>query len=136
MFNIKFDGTLNWSTIISALTIVGAIIGFGFNVRSGQKVQAAQVASLAKDIDDVKGQLGELRRMHLAVAGTVQTQGQSLDTVSKVAKINSKTIEEAKRNLPHTVATLVKSQTPVLIMPAPIAIGNTIGPEDLKKKLP
>ena len=50
MSNIKFDGTLNWSTIISALTVVVAVIGFGFNVRSGQKVQAAQVAGLAKGV--------------------------------------------------------------------------------------
>ena len=135
MSNIKFDGTLNWSTIISALTVVVAVIGFGFNVRSGQKVQAAQVAGLAKDIDDVKDQLGELRRMHLAMAGTVQVQAQSLESVSKVAKINSKSIQETKNNLPHAVAAIVKSQAPILVVP-PMVIGNTVGPEDLKKKLP
>lgn len=137
MPKINFDFSWNISSIISVLTLVAAIVGFGWNLSSNQKVQAAEFATVKQQIIDVKGEVGELRRLHLAVADTVNTQGQSIDTVTRVAQTNTKKIETTAavlKSIPETVATIVKTQTPV-VQP-PVLIVASPEKEEVKKKIP
>jgi len=94
---IKFDSSLNISTVISIVLLIASVVGFGLNLRSNQKITSTQYANIKAELDDVKAELGELRRLHLSISNTVQTQGKSIEVVSKIAHSNNKQIKEVKK---------------------------------------
>jgi hypothetical protein len=101
---IKFDSSLSWSTILSIVIAIVSVAGFFFGLKSNQKVQMAQYQALKADLDDVKSQLGELRRLHLAVSNTVEVQGKSISTVAKVAEDNKKQLKVNTAVIPKLVS--------------------------------
>ena len=103
MSAITFDGSLNWSTILSIVIAIVSVAGFFFGLKSNQKVQLAQYQALKVDLEDVKSQLGELRRLHLNVSNTVETQGKSITSVVKTAEENKKQIKDNTAIIPKLV---------------------------------
>lgn len=89
---IKFDSSLNWSTVLSIVIAIVSVAGFFFGLKANQKVTAAQYADIKVELDDVKGQLGELRRLHLQVAQQSQQHEEAIKEVVKTAETNKEQI--------------------------------------------
>ncbi len=79
------------------MLFIASVVGFGLNLRSNQKVTAIQYAAIKAELDDVKAELGELRRLHLSISNTVQAQSKSIQVVSKIAHNNNKQIKEVQQ---------------------------------------
>jgi seryl-tRNA synthetase len=108
---MKFDDTLNWSTIISAIVFIGTIVGFGWSIKSGQKVQSVQYAALSKDLDDVKSQLGELRRLQFMTAARSDVHDKTIKDIVKATKDNKKQIPKLLSNI-ENLKKQVETQIP------------------------
>lgn len=109
---IKFDFDLNIQTVIAIILFISSVVGFGWNIRSNQKVTAAQYTDIKVELDDVKNQLGELRRLHLQVVEQSQQHEEAIKEVVKTAETNkaqiTKNTKVIKTDLPKLFATVEK----------------------------
>ena len=110
---LKYDGKDN-ARSIEALTKYKANASEVVNLKAGItgdfNTVNAKLEGISKALDNVTEQLGELRKAHIVVASTVQSQGQSIKT-------NSKSIEDTKiviKTLPEVVTNKVLEHPQVL----------------------
>lgn len=121
MPTLKFDTTLNWSTILSIVALIGTIIAFGWNIRSGQAIQVVKTDALITRVANVETEVGEIRRLHLAMSNTVQDHSESIDKVTKVAKTNSLRIKDntlALKEIPELLSEKLYQAQPQAVVAA------------------
>jgi hypothetical protein len=110
---INFDTSFSWSAVLSVVSGIVAVVGFGWSLKVGQKVQAAQSVATLSQLEDLKGQVGELRRLQFEIAAQSKAHDKTIKEVVKVAEDNAKNIK--------TTAAVVKS-----VVAAP---NNSVSPE-------
>ncbi len=104
MASIVFDNSLNWATLLSIALALVSLSGFFFNIRANQKVQIAQYQALKGELDDVKGQLGELRRLQFEVAAQSNAHDKTIKEVVKVAEANKQQLKVNAIQIPKLVS--------------------------------